>query len=117
MSNIQKQELTDSFLLDVVLDILHSQKLLDLSVFKGDISIPYGNVIIGTATSNAQMNGVVKKLMDLFDTRNLRVEGKDSTWMLIEVKEILIHILNEDAREFYMLEDLYFDCELIYQYG
>ena len=117
MSNIQKQELTDSFLLDVVLDISHSQKLLDLSVFKGDIALPYSNVIIGTATSNTQMNGVVKKLMDLFDTRNLRVEGKDSTWMLIEVKEILIHVLNKDAREFYMLEDLYFDCELIYQYG
>ncbi len=117
MSNLQKQKLIESFFLDTILDSLQSQKIIDLSVFKGSSEIPYSNVIIGTSSSNTQMNGVVKKLMDLFDTRNLRVEGKDSTWMLIEVKELLIHILNKDAREFYMLEDLYFDCELIYQYG
>lgn len=78
----------------------------------------YNNVIISTANSNTQMNGVVKKLEDIVKNKsNLNVEGKDSTWLLIEVKEILIHIFNNDSRKFYELEDIYFDCELIYQYG
>ena len=78
----------------------------------------YKNVIISTANSNTQMNGVVKKLSDIVkDKSSLNVEGKDSTWLLIEIKEVLIHIFNNDSRKFYELEDIYFDCELIYQNG
>jgi len=63
-------------------------------------------------------DGVVKKITDVLqDKTSINVEGKDSTWLLIEVKEVLIHIFNKDSREFYNLEDIYFDCELIYQYG
>ena len=68
--------------------------------------------------SNSKKNGVVKKITDVLqDKTSINVEGKDSTWLLIEVKEVLIHIFNKDSREFYNLEDIYFDCELIYQYG
>jgi len=78
----------------------------------------YKNVIISTANSNTQMNGVVKKLSDIVkDKSSLNVEGKDSTWLLIEIKEVLIHIFNNESRKFYELEDIYFDCELIYQNG
>ena len=48
---------------------------------------------------------------------NLNIEGRNSSWLLIEVKDILIHIFTQESREFYMIEDLYFDCELIYQHG
>ena len=61
MSNLQKQKLIESFFLDTILDSLQSQKIIDLSVFKGSSEIPYSNVIIGTSSSNTQMNGVVKK--------------------------------------------------------
>jgi len=78
----------------------------------------YKNVIISTANSNTQMNGVVKKISDIVkDKSSLNVEGKDSTWLLIEIKEVLIHIFNNESRKFYELEDIYFDCELIYQNG
>lgn len=118
MSNLQKQKLIESFFLDTILDSLQSQKIIDLSVFKGSSEIPYSNVIIGTSSSNTQMNGVINKVMDILENKEkIKVEGKNSTWLLIEVKDILIHILNKESREFYMLEDLYFDCELIYQYG
>jgi ribosomal silencing factor RsfS len=53
----------------------------------------------------------------LKDKSSLNVEGKDSSWLLVEVKDVLIHIFNYDSREFYNLEDIYFDCEIIYQYG
>jgi len=118
VSNLQKQKFIESFFLDTVLDSLQSQKIIALNVFKGSREIPYSNVIIGTSSSNTQMNGLINKLMDILENKeSVRVEGKNSTWLLIEVKDILIHILNKESREFYMLEDLYFDCELIYQYG
>ena len=101
-----------------MLDVIYSQKLKNIIIYKGNDSMSYKNVIISTANSNTQMNGVVKKLSDIVkDKSSLNVEGKDSTWLLIEVKEILIHIFTNDSRKFYELEDIYFDCELIYQYG
>ena len=118
MSNLKKQNIQESFFLDTVLDVIYSQKLQDIIIYKGNDSMSYKNVIISTANSNTQMNGVVKKISDIVkDKSSLNVEGKDSTWLLIEIKEVLIHIFNNESRKFYELEDIYFDCELIYQNG
>mgnify|MGYP001214309922 FL=1 len=118
MSNLRKQNIQESYFLDTLLDVIYSQKLQEVMVYKGSISIAHKNIIIATANSNTQMNGVVKKITDILqDKASFNVEGKDSSWLLIEVKEFLIHIFNKDSRKFYNLEDIYFDCELIYQYG
>ena len=118
MSNLNKLHIQESYFLDTLLDILYSQKIQDITIYKGTDSLAYKNIIISTANSNTQMNGVVKKITDILkDKSNLNVEGKDSTWLLIEAKEVLIHIFTNDSRKFYELEDIYFDCELIYQYG
>ena len=118
MSNLKKQNFQESYFLDTVLDVIYSQKLKNIIIYKGNDSMSYKNVIISTANSNTQMNGVVKKLSDIVkDKSSLNVEGKDSTWLLIEIKEVLIHIFNNESRKFYELEDIYFDCELIYQNG
>ena len=118
MSNLRKQNVQESHFLDAVLDVIYSQKLQDITIYKGNDSMSYKNVIISTANSNTQMNGVVKKISEIVkDKSNLNVEGKDSTWLLIEVKEFLIHIFSNESRKFYELEDIYFDCELIYQNG
>ena len=118
MSNLRKQNIQESYFLDTLLDVIYSQKLQEVMVYKGSISLAHKNIIIATANSNTQMNGVVKKITDILqDKASFNVEGKDSSWLLIEVKEFLIHIFNKDSRKFYNLEDIYFDCELIYQYG
>ena len=118
MSNLKKQNIQESFFLDTVLDIIYSQKLKDIIVYKGNNTLAYKNIIISTANSNTQMNGVVKKIGDILNNKStLNVEGKDSSWLLVEAKDILIHIFNNESREFYNLEDIYFDCEIIYQYG
>ena len=118
MSNLKEQELIKSFFIDSVLNILESQKLQNISVFNGNSESSHQKVIICTSTSNTQMNGVVKKVNEFINEKsNLNFEGKNSSWLLIEIKDILIHILTQESREFYMLEDLYFDCELIYQHG
>jgi len=116
VSNLKKQNIQESFFLDTLLDVIYSQKLKDIIIYKGNNSLAYKNIIISTANSNTQMNGVVKKITDILkDKSSLSVEGKDSSWLLIEAKEVLIHIFTNDSRKFYELEDIYFDCELIYQ--
>ena len=116
MSNLRKQNIQESYFLDTLLDVIYSQKLQEVIIYEGNNSLAHKNIIIATANSNTQMNGVVKKITDILkDKSSLSVEGKDSSWLLIEAKEVLIHIFTNDSRKFYELEDIYFDCELIYQ--
>jgi ribosome silencing factor RsfS/YbeB/iojap len=118
VSNLKKQEYIESFFTDSILNLLEAQKLKNICVFKGNSESSHQKVIIGTSASNTQMNGVVNKMNKFINEKsNLIIEGRNSSWLLIEVKGILIHIFTQESREFYMLEDLYFDCELIYQHG
>jgi ribosome-associated protein len=118
VSNLKKQEYIESFFSDSILNILEGQKLQNVIVFQGNSESSHQKVIICTSTSNTQMNGVVKKMNKFINEKsNMNIEGKNSSWLLIEVKDILIHIFTQESRDFYMIEDLYFDCELIYQHG
>ena len=91
MSKLKKQNIQESYFLDTVLDVIYSQKLQDIIIYKGNNSLAYQNIIISTANSNTQMNGVVKKISDILkDKSSLNVEGKDSSWLLVEVKDVLI---------------------------
>ena len=101
MSKIQKQEYIETFFLDSIVDTLESQKLQNLNLYKGNTDSSHQSIIICTSTSSTQMNGVVKKLNELiFDKSNLILEGRNSSWMLIEVKDILIHIFTKESRRF-----------------
>ena len=105
MSNLKKQNIQESYFLDTVLDIIYSQKLQDIIIYKGNNSLSYKNIIISTANSNTQMNGVVKKITDILkDKSSLNVEGKYSSGLLVEVKDFLIHILTMIQESFIILK-------------
>ena len=44
-------------------------------------------------------------------------EGENSNWLLISLKGILIQIFTEESREYYNIDDIYFDSETLYQFG
>ena len=86
MSNLQKQNIQESYFLDTILDIIYSQKLQNIIIYKGNESLAYKNIIISTANSNTQMNGVVKKITDIlkdktsFTSTNNHEESLPSTF-------------------------------------
>ena len=52
MSNLKKQNIQESYFLDTLLDIIYSQKLKDIIIYKGNNTLAYKNIIISTANSN-----------------------------------------------------------------
>ena len=85
MSNLKKQNIQESFFLDTVLDVIYSQKLKDIIIYKGNNSLAYKNIIISTANSNTQMNGVVKKITDILkDKSSLNVEDQTKIDVLVK---------------------------------
>jgi ribosome-associated protein len=67
--------------------------------------------VIGTATNERQMRAVVDAL-----DRNLGRDGihlraregtPDSGWMLLDFRDVIVHLFSPDARAYYRLDDLW----------
>ena len=70
-------------------------------------------MIIATGTSNRHVKSIADKLVDSMKKANHRPlgsEGHDEgEWVLIDLDEAIVHIMQADARAFYDLETLWSD--------
>ena len=106
-----------NFLLDSIVDLLLTQKLTNLKVLQLQSDYFHDKVIICSSNSVIQMNSVIKKIKKDLKISEFIYEGENSNWLLISLKGLLIQIFTEESREYYNIEDIYFDCETLYQFG
>jgi ribosome-associated protein len=76
--------------------------------------------IIVTATSSTHARGLLKRVKDFLNERNLETlrkasGGEDDDWNLVDCGNFVVHVMSERAREFYELERLWFQAETIYR--
>ena len=114
VSNLSEE---NSFVIDSLVDLLLTQKITNIKVLKLDTDQFHDNVIICTANSLIQMSAIIKNIRKNLHIHKFTYEGENSNWLLISVKGILIQIFTEESREYYNIEDIYFDSETLYQYG
>ncbi len=90
-----------------------------LCLFVGDISSITDYLVIATARSVAHMRGLVNRIgeylesADRVDTRP-RKKPDESGWTLIDCGNVVIHIMTKEKREFYELERLWFEADIVY---
>jgi len=106
-----------NFLLESIVDLLLTQKLTNLKVLQLQSDYFHDKVIICSSNSLIQMNSVIKKIKKDLKISEFIYEGENSNWLLISLKGILIQIFTEESREYYNIEDIYFDSETLYHYG
>ena len=71
-------------------------------------------LLLATARSQKQLSASIYKLKDYYKLNEISSisEGESTSWALIAAESLIINILTEEARSFYLLEDLYFDCKI-----
>lgn len=98
-----------------VLDDRKAQDLVVLSV-KG-ISPISDYFIICTGTSTTHMNALadhVRKELSALGVQLRHKEGKDTGgWLLMDYKDVIVHIFSRDMRDYYGLERIWSDAALI----
>jgi ribosomal silencing factor RsfS len=67
--------------------------------------------------SLVQMSSIIKNIRKNLKIQKFTYEGENSNWLLVSLKGILIQIFTEESREYYNIEDIYFDSETLYQFG
>lgn len=103
--------------LNVIKGALEDKKALDIvgmDLTKVSESLDY--FIIATAGSQPQLNAlernIAEKLLEI-GVRPSSIEGPSPRWVLVNLGAIIVHLMTQEAREFYDLEGLWADADRI----
>lgn len=88
--------------------------LLDVeeAFFLSDVFV----IATGSSRINVQAlaDHVEEKIGEVFGVKPLRVEGRtEGEWVLVDYGDIIVHLFQDEAREFYSLERLWGDAPRI----
>lgn len=76
--------------------------------------------ILVTGNSEVHMKTLVEAAQEALEQRGhmVRIEGENSTnWRLLDAGDIAVHVFSKKGREFYKIERLWGDAELLsYEY-
>ncbi|OGX23422.1 MAG: ribosome silencing factor [Omnitrophica WOR_2 bacterium RIFCSPHIGHO2_02_FULL_45_21] len=70
-----------------------------------------------TASSGRRAQAIVDAIREGLDKKGIQIRaqegGEDSSWMLLDLLDIVVHIFNSQSREFYNLEKLWVDAPVM----
>ena len=103
---------TKPSLLTIIVDALADMKALDIKVLdvRGLTDIA-DTMIIASGTSDRHVHSVAQRVVEKTKATGFRphgVEGqRDSDWVLIDLSDIIVHVMLPRVRDFYGLEKLW----------
>jgi ribosome-associated protein len=72
-------------------------------------------MVLVTGTSNRHVKALVDKANEsskAIGIQPLGIEGRESyDWVLVDLADVIVHVMNEEARNFYELERLWSDLD------
>ena len=102
----------------MITDGIKEKKGEDIIVIdlKKNLNAPCDFFIICSAKSKVQINAIANNVEKIL-LKNLKLkkwhdEGRDSNWRLIDYSDIVVHILKNETREYYKIEELWGDAAI-----
>ena len=97
---------------------LDSKKALDIKVIQiQDISAIADYFVIATGTSSTHVKALADEVEAQLDEAGIsvsHVEGyRSNSWILLDYVDVVVHVFSDEAREYYDLERLWQDGEII----
>ena len=110
-NNITAEELVE--LTKAALDDVKAQDVQVIDVREKHSLTDY--MIIATGTSNRQISAMLEKVREQVKAKGVQPlgeEGKgDSDWVLLDLNDVIVHMMTAAARQFYDLERLWMGAE------
>ena len=111
------QKILPSKLRDLVSSSLDELKAVDpVTINVKKLSSFTDYMIIASGTSNRHIQSIGEKVLEDLKVKNIKplgLEGEGSEeWVLIDIGDVVLHLMSASARAFYDLESLW-DPELI----
>ena len=96
----------------IILKALEDNKALDVIVFEvSKLTSISDYMIIASGRSSRQVNSISEKVTEAAKENGLVLLGtegkKEGDWVLVDLGDIIVHIMHPDTREYYQLEKLW----------
>jgi ribosome-associated protein len=96
----------------MVVEALEDVKGYDIQVFNtAHLPSMFERVVIASGTSNTQVKALADRVQERVRENGGRVYGvegaKGGEWVLVDLGEIVVHIMHPTVREFYNLEEIW----------
>ena len=99
------------------LNALNEKKAMDLAAIRvGDLTIVAEYFILATATSNTHVKTLADEVevkLSEMGVEPHHIEGRATGWILLDYGDIVVHVFSREAREFYNLDKMWGDGEVI----
>lgn len=103
-------------ILETVLKAIDERKARKIRVFDTTAQTPFMDTMIIASSDNERQNNAIAqnikdRLWEAGYTGDFKIEGaRESRWILVDLKEIVVHLFIRDERDLYALDRLYSDC-------
>jgi ribosome-associated protein len=108
-------------LLELLVQAAENKKAIDiccLDISKTSSVLDY--LLLMSAGSNPQIEAIKKEISDMLKKsglKSLRWNGiTNSGWCVLDLGNIVVHVMSEEQRAFYQLEELWAKEAVIYHY-
>jgi ribosome-associated protein len=101
----------------LVVEALEDVKGFDIVIFNtAKMPTMFERVIIASGTSNTQVKALADRVREKVTQAGGRVYGmegeKGGEWVLVDLGEVVVHIMHPTVREFYNLEEVWGEKEV-----
>lgn len=95
-----------------VYEALNALKLKDIIIYDFTEFSPFFDFqVIATASSERQVHAAIDHVKQAFpEIATMHVEGAlENRWVLIDLEDIIVHVMHKEDREYYQIEKLFFE--------
>lgn len=100
----------DNKTVEVAVSALEDMKGLDIAVIdtQGKTDV-FDAMIIVTGTSDRHVKSLADRLVQDIKSKSMGVLGveQDRSWVLVDLYDVIVHVMLAETREFYSLEKLW----------
>jgi len=101
---------------NTILNLLYKYKAIDIKIIKLDDLYNFTDtIIIATGSSKKHIDSISDNIIkNLKDNKNINftISGKNTYWIIIDIGEVVIHIMSNYLREYYQIEMLWSESNL-----
>jgi len=110
-----EKEMTVTEMVKTAVKALDDKKAKDIKVIEiGDLTIVADYFVVATGTSSTHVKALADEAEYALSQAGVEpdhIEGKSSGWILLDYSDFVIHVFNDESREYYNLERLWADAK------
>lgn len=104
-------------IIKIAVNVLNNKKARNINaIHVGELTVIAEYFIMATATSQSHIKALADELEEKLEEAGYKadhIEGKSTGWLLLEYMGVVIHIFTADAREYYNLDRMWADGDIL----